>query len=347
MRGWICKKTRIGPVLNIKVCCRDDRYNIEVQIPSLLQDHTCSWVRTVNGVDKYVTESVPTAKEEDTASGKPIAKARPRQKPTETLTSVSIPVTERKWIDIETQRSHDHKCYEESKAITRFLRHCRSVPRGSDGAIRCSDIIEEFEEWRRSTVLRSGYLKTGHQTLAKGGGIKKRFQYCLNPNSANQFLYLREIQFQETMLLILHCKTMYCYRKDLPSTSTTLGTRIEFYNKKRINSRGEQDSTRNMVHKIHKAKKQDHLGNHQAIRKAAEKLAATPWNIWSTSFRSRAAEYDAREQSQEVDREVREPQTLRIIHSGFESDAEDQLDRRLGQHRELRILRKVFQTAMS
>ena len=30
--------------------------------------------------------------------------------------------------------------------------------------------------------------------LAKGGGHKKRFQYCLNPNYPHQFLYLRAIQ---------------------------------------------------------------------------------------------------------------------------------------------------------
>ena len=74
---------------------------------------------------------------------KPIAKARPRQKPTVTLTSVSIPVLERRCIDIGTQCSHDHKCYEVSKAMTRLLRHDQSVPRGSDGAIHYSDIIEE------------------------------------------------------------------------------------------------------------------------------------------------------------------------------------------------------------
>ena len=106
-RGWIRKDTRIGPVLNVKVCYRDEQYSVEVQVPSQFQDDTVSWVRIVNGVDKYVTESMPTAEEEDTASGKPIAGARPRQKPTVTLTSVSIPVLERKWIDIETQRSHD------------------------------------------------------------------------------------------------------------------------------------------------------------------------------------------------------------------------------------------------
>ena len=110
VRGWIRMDTRIGPVLKIKGCYRDDRYSIEVQIPSLFQDHT---------VDKYVPESMLAAKEEDIASGKPIAKARPRQKLTVTLTSVSIHVTGRKWIDLETQRSHDHKCHEVSKAITR------------------------------------------------------------------------------------------------------------------------------------------------------------------------------------------------------------------------------------
>ena len=70
IRGWILKNTRIGPVLNIKVCYHDDRYCIEVQIPSLFQDSTVSWVRIVNGVDKYVTESMLTTKEEDIASGK-------------------------------------------------------------------------------------------------------------------------------------------------------------------------------------------------------------------------------------------------------------------------------------
>ena len=89
-KGWILKNTRIGPVLDIKVCRHDDRYNIEVQIPSLFQGSTVSWVRMVNGVDKYVTESMLTMKEEETASGEPITKARPRQKPTVTLTSVSL-----------------------------------------------------------------------------------------------------------------------------------------------------------------------------------------------------------------------------------------------------------------
>ena len=61
------------------------------------------WVRIVSGIDRYVTESMLIRKEEDIALGKPIAEARPRRKPTVTLTSVSIPVLQRKWIDMETQ----------------------------------------------------------------------------------------------------------------------------------------------------------------------------------------------------------------------------------------------------
>ena len=143
VKEWIRKDTRIGPILNIKVCYHDERYSIEVQVPSLFQDNTVSWGRIVNGVDKYVTDSMPTANEEDIALEKPIAKARPRRKLAKTLTSVSILVLERKWIDIATQRSHDHKCCRVSEAITRLLRHDQPVLRGSDGAIHNSHIIEE------------------------------------------------------------------------------------------------------------------------------------------------------------------------------------------------------------
>ena len=47
--------------------------------------------------------------------------------------------------------------------------------------------------------------------LTNGGGVKKRFQYYLNPNSSENFLYFRVIKdFLEILLLILSCKTMYC-----------------------------------------------------------------------------------------------------------------------------------------
>ena len=131
------------------------------------EDNTFSWVRIVNCVDTYVTESMLTKKEEDIASGNPIAKARPRQKPKGTLTSVSIPVLEREWINIETQRSHDHKCYEVSKAMTRLLRHDQSVFGGSDGAIHYSGIIEEISILRESKLFQSIPVPSGNSRTFK------------------------------------------------------------------------------------------------------------------------------------------------------------------------------------
>ena len=221
-RGWILKNTRIGPVLDIKVCHREDQYTFEVLVKSLFQDRTASWVRIVNGVDKYVTESMLTKEDEDTASGKPIVEARPRQKPTVTLTPVSIPVRETRWRDVETQRSNDQKCFVVSKAVTRLLRHDQTVYRDIGRAIQYNDIIEECGK-KKVDGASHWSLEEWISALAKGGGPKKRFQCCLNPNSSNQFLYFRAM---EKLLLILRCKTMYYFRKDLLSTSSASGTRV-------------------------------------------------------------------------------------------------------------------------
>ena len=142
-KGRILKNTRILSVLDIKVCHHEHRYSIEVLVESLFQDHTASWVWIVSGIGKYVTESMQTREERHRASGRPVAKTRPRQTPTVTLSSVSIPVRERKWIDIETQRSHDQKCHQVSQAMTRLPRHDRTVPWQIDGAVLVDDVLEE------------------------------------------------------------------------------------------------------------------------------------------------------------------------------------------------------------
>ena len=69
--------------------------------------------------------------------------ARPQLKPAVTLSSVLIPVHGRKWIDIETQRSHDQQCYQTSKVMTRLLRHDQTVPREIEEAVLFDDVLEE------------------------------------------------------------------------------------------------------------------------------------------------------------------------------------------------------------
>ena len=56
-RGWIRSNTKIGPVLDVKIHPHEGRYCIDVMIESLFRDQTSSWVRIVNGINKYVTET--------------------------------------------------------------------------------------------------------------------------------------------------------------------------------------------------------------------------------------------------------------------------------------------------
>ena len=172
MRGWIRSKTRIGPVLNIKVFYRDEKYSTEVQVPSLFQDNTVSWVRIVNGFDGYVTKSMPTAKEESTASAKPIAKARPRQKPTVTLTSIFLFLFMKGYGS--TLKHNDQTINSVSKCRKHsldYLRHDQSVLRGIDGAIHY-DIVEECRV-KKFDDASQWLLEDWISTLAKGGGAKK------------------------------------------------------------------------------------------------------------------------------------------------------------------------------
>ena len=80
-----------------------------------------------------------------------------------------------------------------SKFITRTLRHEASIPQEIDGAVKIDDLIETLKlrfadtlQWTVSTRVNS---------LAKGGGKKKKFQYCLNPYSSNEILYFQAIQW--------------------------------------------------------------------------------------------------------------------------------------------------------
>ena len=57
VRGWILGNTKVGPVLDVKVCLHQRRYGIEILIESLFRDRTVSWVRIVNGINKYVSET--------------------------------------------------------------------------------------------------------------------------------------------------------------------------------------------------------------------------------------------------------------------------------------------------
>ena len=83
---------------------------------SLFRDGTASWVRIVNGINKYVTETseeIPVTSVGDRSTGELVAKDRPRPRPTSTLTPVSIHDRERKWMDLEPAK-FSQGCFEVS-----------------------------------------------------------------------------------------------------------------------------------------------------------------------------------------------------------------------------------------
>ena len=159
----------------------------------------------MNGVEKYVREAMPI-QEEERASEKPHAKARPILKPSSTSNWNFIPMEQRKWIEIEVKRSKDPYCFQMSKFITQLLRH-KEVGREQDAGVPCDRIVEKCQEvlsedsryW--SDEMKEKISMAPHwsaekwiDVLSKGGGQKKRFQYCLEPNCPEKLLYLRAIQ---------------------------------------------------------------------------------------------------------------------------------------------------------
>ena len=137
------------------VCYHQGRYRVEIMIESLFGDKTCFLVRIVNGINKYATETSEEAHFEsigERSTGKPVAKARPRQISNSTLSPVSIPYRERKWTDVEPG-TLDRNCLEVSKLMIRLLRHDDSINRQEDGAERFEDLASIF----RSRITSSSH----------------------------------------------------------------------------------------------------------------------------------------------------------------------------------------------
>ena len=187
--------------MEVKVCKTIGGYSAEVRVPSLFEDQTTSWFKIVSGVEKYVTEAMPKQEGEE-ASGRPAAKAKPFLK----LTSTSIAMKDRRWIDIEVQKSKDQSCYQMSKFISDLLRH-REVGREEDAGVphdriiaKCKEKLSEDPRYWPNEVKQDLKMaphwsaQKWTDVLSKGGGEKKRFQYCLKPDDPGRLLHLRAIQ---------------------------------------------------------------------------------------------------------------------------------------------------------
>ena len=147
-RGWIQGNSRIGLGLEVTTSYLYGKYGIEIRIWSLSQDNSHSWVRISHGSNKFVVDSnynnteVPADLREEQTSQSSVknfaarskAKAKPQKREPVELPS-TIPMNERKWIDIEPAES-SLSSYEVSKKVSNLLRHCQTIQREDDGAVQ-------------------------------------------------------------------------------------------------------------------------------------------------------------------------------------------------------------------
>ena len=120
----------------------DSAFKLKIHLYSEIKPFIAS--ELVNGVEKYVREAMPI-QEEERASEKPAAKARPILKPSSTSNWNFIPMEQRKWIDIEVKKSKDPYCFQMTKFITQLLRH-KVVGREEDARVPYDRIVEKCKE---------------------------------------------------------------------------------------------------------------------------------------------------------------------------------------------------------
>ena len=201
-KGWIQGNMRIGLVLEVTTSYLYGKHGIEIRIGSVNQDNSQSWVRISYGTVKYVIDSIqdnteipadPQEEQVPQTSIKVVAarsKAKAKPQPRVLVgTTATIPIHERRWIDIEPSEQN-LASYDLSKKVVNLLRHNQTLQREDDGAI---------EFYKIKFYLRNHHSQIQHWSkdrwkacCAAGGGSKRRYQYC--SDDSGKILYLRALQ---------------------------------------------------------------------------------------------------------------------------------------------------------
>ena len=201
-KGWIQGNMRIGLVLEVTTSFQHFKYGIEIRIESVNKDSSHSWVRISCGTVKYVIDSIednteiPADPQEEqipqTSTSVVAARSKAKSKPQPRAlvgTTATIPIHERRWIDIEPSKQN-LASFDISKKVINLLQHNQTLQREEDGA-------SEF--YRIKFYLRGHHSQIQHWSddrwkacLAAGGGSKRRYQYC--SDNSGTILYLRALQ---------------------------------------------------------------------------------------------------------------------------------------------------------
>ena len=190
------------------------KYGDEIRIQSVNQDDSHSWVRISYGTVKYVNDSIednteiPADPQEEQIlqtnssvfAARSKAKAKPQ--PRESTGMTTIPLRERKWIDIEPSKQ-DLESYDLSKKVINLLRHNQKLHREEDGAIQFYKI--KFHLRDHHSQIQNWSDDRWKACLAAGGGSKRRCQYCSDNLGSIISVLFKDIL--EAISLILRYRT--------------------------------------------------------------------------------------------------------------------------------------------
>ena len=136
-KGWIQGNMRIGPVLEVTTIFQHFKCGIEIRIESVKRDSSHSWARNSYGTVKYVVDSIqdnteiPADPQEEqipqtsTSVGAARSKAKAKPQPRALVgTTATIPIHQRRWIDIEPSKQN-LASYDISKKVINLLRHIK------------------------------------------------------------------------------------------------------------------------------------------------------------------------------------------------------------------------------
>ena len=160
---------------------------------SLFTDRSVSWVRIAwyqqirhKNVRRNTHSERSTVHQHRETCGKSQAKSK-------TCCEFVSQFNSYQWKKMDRHWRHNHSITVVLKCQNSWPEHCDMNPPSSrrSGAVRFDDLIQKLKE---NVSTFKWTVKTWVNSLAQGGGKKKRFQYCLNPSSSNKFMYFRAIQ---------------------------------------------------------------------------------------------------------------------------------------------------------
>ena len=199
--------TKIGPVLEVANCCLHGKYGVEIRIMSMNKDNSHSWVRISHGMNMLVTnlndkdqddnEQEASVQFEEHAlklnasdfACRSKAKAKLQRRDSASSSTRTIPFGERTWTDVEPGE-YSISDYAVSKKLIHLLRHKNLHPDKTMERLNSGESKERSSErYFLYCTLNIGLMTaSGRVAMAKGGGKKKRFQYCIGFASGQEIL---------------------------------------------------------------------------------------------------------------------------------------------------------------